>query len=274
MAKREKKEENDKFYTLPEVAKHCAEIYSEFAEGFIVEPSAGSGVFAPYVNLMLDLVPEGPNIIQQDFFKFDTTQHANYLGNPPFGRNSSLAKDFFNHAAKGKGTIGFIVPLTFRKVSVQNDLDLNFHLVKEELLEDGKFVFLSSEYIKEHKIKKPKSFTLHGEPYFVPCVFQVWQWREEPRTKIILPTEHDEFHFVDPDDYDYDFAIRRVGGLAGKVLNVGGAKPSHYFLQAETWVQGRMESLYDKFQEVAKNTAGNPSLGKGELISIYSEAPQ
>jgi len=248
-----KKEENDKFYTLPEVAKHCAEIYSEFAEGFIVEPSAGSGAFAPYVNLMLDLVPEGPNIIQQDFLKFDSTQYANYLGNPPFGRNSSLAKDFFNHAAKGKGTIGFILPRTFRKVSIQNALNLNFHLVHDELLQ-------------------PQSFTLQGQPYAVPCVFQVWQWRETARNKVVLPTEHEDFHFADEDEYD--FAIRRVGALAGKVLEVGGAKASHYFIMAPPEVRERMEFLYERFQEVARNTAGNPSLGKGELISIYSEAPQ
>jgi hypothetical protein len=31
----------------------------------------------------------------------------------------------------------------------------------------------------------------------------------------------------------------------------------------------RLDSLYEQFKAVAKNTAGNPSLGKGELIQIY-----
>lgn len=244
-----KKQDNDKFYTKPEIAVQCAVIFNEYVDNTdVVEPSAGSGVFAPWVSVMLDIEPEGPDITQQDFFEFDTTKYANYLGNPPFGRNSSLAKQFFNHAAKGKGTIGFIVPLTFRKVSVQNAIDLNFRLMEELIL--------------------PKnSFTLLGESYHVPCVFQVWKYSEEPRKKIILPTEHEDFHFADEDEYD--FAIRRVGGLAGKVLDVGGAPPSHYFIMAAPEVREVMESLYDQFQEVAKNTAGNPSLGKGELIQIY-----
>lgn len=34
--------------------------------------------------------------------------------------------------------------------------------------------------------------------------------------------------------------------------------------------QETLKSLYDEFQQVACNTAGNPSLGKGEMIHIYS----
>jgi hypothetical protein len=251
---RTKKDKLDKFYTAPEVAKRCGEKFAEFVEGFVVEPSAGSGSFGPFVDLMLDIAPEGEEIEKQDFFEFDSSSYKNYLGNPPFGVNASLAKKFFNHAAKGKGFIGFILPRTFRKVSVQNSLDLNFHLVYDELL-------------------KANSFILHGESYSVPCVFQIWEWREEPRKKVVLPTEHEDFHFVDPLKYDYDFAVRRVGGLAGKVMDVGGAIPSHYFLQMDSHeVRLRFESLYEQFQEVASNTAGNPSLGKGELISIYQKS--
>ena len=193
--------------------------------------------------------PEGPNIIQQDFLEFDTTQYENYLGNPPFGVNASLAKRFFNHAAKGKGIIGFILPKTFRKLSVQNSLDLNFHLVEDVAIPE-------------------KSFTLDGEPYDVPCTFQVWEYREEKREKIKLPIVHKDFSFVEKGQED--FAIRRVGGLAGKVLEEGGAVASHYFLRATPEVRERLENLYDEFQNVAKNTAGNPSLGKGELVLAYT----
>jgi hypothetical protein len=234
--------ELDKFYTNSDGYK---------LEGEVVEPSAGSGAFAPYVDIMLDIAPEGERIEQADFLEFDSSAYKNYLGNPPFGRNSKLAKEFFNHAAKGKGVIGFIVPLTFRKVSVQNALNLNFHLVRDELL-------------------SRKSFTLKGKDYSVPCCFQVWEWREEARKKVVLPTKHEDFEFVKNYE-EFDFAIRRVGGLAGKVIDAekAGAPSSHYFIRGE--VRERMESLYERFQEVASNTAGNPSLGKGELIQIYNE---
>jgi hypothetical protein len=239
----------DKFYTNEDIAEVCADIFFDYAYPPVVEPSAGAGAFAPYVDMMLDIDPEGPDIIEQDFLLFDTTQYANYLGNPPFGKNSSLAKKFFNHAAKGKGIIGFIVPLTFRKVSIQNVLDLNFHLVEDVDIPEN-------------------SFTLDGKLYDVPCTFQIWEYREEKRQKIILPIVHEDFSFVD--EHDYDFAIRRVGGLAGKVLDKGGAPPSHYFLKASPETRKILESLYNEFQDVARNTAGNPSLGKGELILIYN----
>ena len=243
------KSELDKFYTNRDIADKCAAIFFKYAGSPIVEPSAGSGAFAPHVDLMLDLLPEGPDILQQDFFEFDTTKYANYLGNPPFGKNSSLAKKFFNHAAKGKGVIGFILPKTFRKVSIQNSLDLNFYLLVDEVLPE-------------------KSFTLDGKPYAVPCTFQVWEYRKEKRQKVVLPTTHKDFSFVEKGKED--FAIRRVGGLAGKVLDEGGAVSSHYFLSAPSEVRERLENLYTEFQEVARNTAGNPSLGKGELIQIYT----
>ena len=261
--KRVRKSELDKFYTDEGIAAVCGYIFFLYASPPVVEPSAGAGVFAPYVDVMLDLEPEGPNIIQQDFLEFDTTQYENYLGNPPFGVNASLAKGFFNHAAKGKGVIGFILPKTFRKVSVQNSLDLNFHLIEDVEVPEN-------------------SFTLEGEVYDVPCTFQVWEYRNEKREKINFPIVHEDFSFVKPlkvgdppkvvPPLEYDFSIRRVGGLAGKVLSKEktGAPPSHYFLRATPEVRERLEKLYDEFQDVAKNTAGNPSLGKGELISIYS----
>tara|TARA_Y100000114_G_scaffold66331_1_gene60814 strand:- start:197 stop:988 length:792 start_codon:yes stop_codon:yes gene_type:complete len=252
------KEALDKFYTNKDIAEKCATIFNKHAfRGYfedvpIVEPSAGAGAFAPYVTLMLDILPEGKYkkyIAEQDFFTFPTHEYPQYLGNPPFGRNASLAKKFFNHAAKGEGVIGFILPRTFRKVSVQNALDLNFHLVEDILL-------------------PPNSFTLEGKPYSVPCVFQVWKYRSHKREKILLPTTHKDFSFVEKGLED--FAIRRVGGLAGKVLDNGGAISSHYFIQASTEVRKILESLYKEFQEVASNTAGNPSLSKGEMIHIYS----
>jgi hypothetical protein len=239
----------DKFYTNQDIADKCAAIFFKHASAPVVEPSAGAGAFAPHVDIMLDLLPEAEGIIQQDFFDFNSKEHANYLGNPPFGRSASLAKKFFNHAAKGKGCIGFILPRTFRKVSVQNALDLNFHLVEDILLPTN-------------------SFTLEGNSYSVPCVFQVWEYRNEKRQKVVLPTTHKDFSFVDKGSED--FAIRRVGGLAGKVLDDGGAVASHYFIQASTEVQETLKSLYDEFQQVACNTAGNPSLGKGEMIHIYT----
>lgn len=241
--------ELDKFYTSADVAALCASIFAKHKlDGPTVEPSAGSGAFAPWSDIMFDILPESPNITQADFLALDSTKYKNYLGNPPFGKNSSLAKKFFNHAANGKGVIGFILPRTFRKVSTQNAINLNFHLVEDVLL-------------------PPRSFTLAGKPYAVPCVFQVWVWKADPREKILLPTSHPDFSFVSPPECD--FSIRRVGGSAGIINEHNNYSPSsNYFIKGP--VKEIFSRLETEFKEIAANTVGNPSLSKSELIYIYA----
>lgn len=247
----------DKFYTKPEIVEKCVPYFSPYVVGEkVVEPSAGNGAFAKYVDLMLDIKPEGPNILQQDFFQFDSSAYKNYLGNPPFGTNSQLAKNFINHAAKGKGVIGFILPITFRKVSLQNLIDLNFHLLEDIRLPVNAFVAKrEGEWVD----------------YPVPCVFQVWGYHEECREKITLPLSHPDFDFVEEKD-DWSFSIRRVGQAAGKVLDPEktGKAPSHYFIRASAEVRERLEYLYEDFNEQACLSV-YPSLGKGELVKIYSD---
>ena len=54
------------------------------------------------------------------------------ISNPPFGRNNSLSIPFFNKAAQVSDLIIFIVPRSWRKWSVQNRLNQNFHLVRDD----------------------------------------------------------------------------------------------------------------------------------------------
>lgn len=105
---------------------------------------------------------------------------------------------FFNHAAKFANTIAFILPRSFRKISIKNKLDLSFWLTKE---------------IEVQK----NSFLLQGQEYDVPCIFQVWKKRKEKREKIIFPMRSEYFSFVKTKE-DADFRIQRVGGNAGKAF--------------------------------------------------------
>ena len=104
----------DKFYTTPEVAESFSKKVDEICDfssfDQIVEPSAGSGNFLSYLpdkTIALDLAPEGENIIQQDFFEYESEYHPLYnpirvltIGNPPFGSGymNPLAKGFFNNS--------------------------------------------------------------------------------------------------------------------------------------------------------------------------------
>jgi hypothetical protein len=252
----------DKFYTKPEVAALCINTLANITEiDLWLEPSAGAGAFLsrlPLPRLGIDLEPDSDDIIQQDFFTYKPSDKVKVavIGNPPFGKNSSLAIKFFNHAAEWATIIAFIVPKTFKKTSVQNKLNLNWILQQELALPKNSFDLISDDNVIS--------------TYDVPCVWQVWV--KGSRKKQILTTTHTDWVWCDKANADY--AIRRVGGLAGKCFTDFNtyAESSHYFIKCAPEVYSKISSLYSCFQEAAKNTAGNPSLSKTELVSIYTES--
>jgi predicted RNA methylase len=254
--------ELDQFYTKKEIAKSCYDLVSskiDINKYKLIEPSAGEGRFSDLFHnnsLALDLDPKKNYIKKQDFFDFEIDTKDNVvIGNPPFGKNSSIAIKFFNKSATFSEYICMVLPRTFKKDSVINKLDFNFHLLLETDL--------------------PKnSFTFNDEDYDVPCVFQIWEKRDVKRNKIIQKTKTTYFEFSSKKDAD--FAMRRVGGLAGKVIEdfEDYKEPSHYYIKTPTNKKKIIKTLkdsYKEFNEKAKNTAGNPSLSKHELITIFEK---
>ena len=86
------------------------------------------------------------------------------IGNPPFGKVSSIAIKFFNHSSIWSNVIAFIIPRTFRRPSVQNKLNKMFHLTYDEDVST-----------------KPCCFTPR---LMVKCCFQIWEKRENKRILI------------------------------------------------------------------------------------------
>ena len=188
IVKNQKKEKNssktgknrdlkDQFYTIPSVAEQCIKNFENNIKinenDLIIEPSAGDGSFSnsllkKYKNIeTYDIEPKKDYIIKQDFLKLDTKKYMDYekihaIGNPPFGRQSSLAKKFINKCCLFCDTISFILPKSFRKSSYQKSFLLNFHL------------------IKEYEIEK-NAFTINNEIHNVPCVFQIWEKKDIKR---------------------------------------------------------------------------------------------
>lgn len=252
----------DKFYTKDEVARQCIRFFETCtgidlgsAKTDIIEPSAGAGAFLNHLppdTLAYDLSPDEPRITPQDFLTLTRQEPAIVLGNPPFGKASRLAVKFFNHAAGFATHIGFILPRTFEKASIQNRLHCDFHLLAQMPLE-------------------PDSFTFEGQPYDVPCVFQVWIRRHEKRPLIDLPRSHPDFSFVDRDSAD--FAFQRVGVRAGAIKAEFGlvAAASHHFIRANIPLETLIERFREiDFSEVKVRTAGNPSISKMELVALYA----
>ena len=276
----------DKFYTQTDYANQCIEkvanLYGEYAQWtLVVEPSAGNGSFYDQIpvadKIGLDIAPDNDHkyIQRQDFFDFvptlteDTAGDNNrilVIGNPPFGRVSSMAIKFFNHAASWAHVIAFIVPRTFRKVSVQNRLNASFHLVHDE-----------------DTPMNPCCFT---PKMMAKCCFQVWEKRDVVREKILLPTTHNHWTFLPygPKDAQNqptppdgaDFAIRAYGGNIGEIRakNLDTLRPKSWhwirvntdILDAHTLIQ-RMKLL--NFSS-SLHTARQNSMGKAELVELYS----
>ena len=179
----------DKFYTHPDIAKIFIDKINEICPlinyDMVIEPSAGSGNILRYLpndTIALDLVPEGNDITQQDFFTYDpiTQGRIAVVGNPPFGTGymNPLAKGFFNHAATFADTIAFILPAKYHTSwKVHKQLDPNFGLYFSEIL--------------------PKnSFIKDGKSHDVNCCMQIWSrtnMGEDLRIQERPPTTHEDF---------------------------------------------------------------------------------
>ncbi|MFC4194761.1 SAM-dependent methyltransferase [Novosphingobium lubricantis] len=226
----------------------------------MLEPSAGTGAFfglMPPGSIGVDIAPKGPGIVEADFLerRVESGRPVATIGNPPFGINSSMAIRFFNHAATMSDIIAFILPRTFRKRSLQNRLNDNFHLVHEQDVPADAFLFM-------------------GKTYNVPAVFQIWERRDVARAPHVIETSHPDFAFTTPDQAD--FAIQRVGANAGRIHHdFERSANAHYFVQ----VAGRSARAIDRIQRImrkldfaaaAGNVAGNPSLAKSEIVALYT----
>ena len=274
MAGKIREEGLDKFYTKVEIAKECIDKLTTFYDwkrwDLIIEPSAGNGSFyneIPTTNKVgIDICPEGDKIVKGDFFTYQPPPNKKnilVIGNPPFGKVSSLAVQFFNHASRFSDVIAFIIPRTFRRVSIQNKLNMNFHL----------------KFDMELPIK-PCCF---DPPMAVKCCFQIWERKETPRMKTILKTTHTDWDFLPfgPKDEknqptppkNADFAIRAYGGKIGEIVidRLDTLRPKSWH-----WIKSNIHKdiLLERFSKLdyseSKNTARQNSLGKGELVSLYS----
>lgn len=255
----------DKFYTKPDVVNKCIEtlknhVTIDRSNDVVIEPSAGGGAFIDALMglcdrcVFLDLIPEHEGVTEGDFLEFMNPhpgRRTHVIGNPPFGRQSSLAIKFIRHAATFCDTISFILPKSFKKDSMKDKIPNNFHLINETDLDS-------------------ESFTVEGKSYDVPCTFQVWEKRDDERaTRVKL--EPNGYRFVKKSESP-DISIRRVGVNAGEVDTETSTKSeqSHYFIKFDGEVPRGLEELKSRVQEFAISTVGPKSVSKQELIGFLN----
>lgn len=261
--------EIDKYYTKLTVAKKCVKLVKKHIEisenDLIIEPSAGNGSFIESIktistnHIFYDIKPENKEIIKQNFLEIDHDElkqkfkNIHIIGNPPFGRQSSLAIKFIKKCCLFSNSISFILPKSFKKDSMKKYFEKHYHLICEiDLLEN--------------------SFLVNDIEYDVPCIFQIWQYKEEIRNDIIkkIPIN---FKFVKKED-NPDISFRRVGVNAGIITKdiKDKSAQSHYFIifTNDREISENIKNL-KLIQFNFNNTVGPKSISKQELISEFNK---
>ena len=265
----------DKFYTKPNIVQLCINNIKEHLnihkDDLIIEPSAGNGSFISGIKTLsnkysfYDIKPENNEnneinqIQKQDYLelKYSDIKNVNnkihIIGNPPFGRQSSLAIKFIKYSCLFCNTISFILPKSFKKDSLKKTFPLNFHLLFEIDLPDN-------------------SFLMNGKDSDVPCVFQIWEKKNNLRE---LPAilEPIGFNFVQKNESP-QISVRRVGVNAGTIDKNSSSKSeqSHYFI---TFTGNKsLDTNLNKLKGLKfdfNNTVGPKSISKQELIKQFNE---
>ena len=247
-----KKNDNDKFYTKKEVAEKLISYLDMTKYDYVIEPSAGNGTFYDLIlnenKIGLDIAPESANIIKQDWFDYEIDgdyKKILALGNPPFGTQGNTAFNFIKKCDSLKiDTIAFILPKSFKKDSYKRKIPSYYHLELEMDLEDN-------------------SFELLGEDYSVPCIFQIWERKSVIRELERAKTTSELLSFVKKGD-NPDYSFRRVGFYAGLIYDEidNKSEQSHYFIKSDDSIKEVIKNI--KWEH--NNTVGPRSIGKGELI--------
>jgi hypothetical protein len=264
-----KRDTIDKYYTNPEIVEDCKvqiKKYINIEENdLIIEPSAGNGSFIKIIKELsknykfYDLLPENKEIVKQDFLLLDIEEiikpfnKIHIIGNPPFGRQSTLAIKFIKKCCRFADTISFILPKSFRK---------DFYKVKFD-----KFFYL--EYEKD---VPENSFFVNGSKCDVPCIFQIWQKKNIER---IIPNKIEpiNFKFVKKVEQP-DISFRRIGVNAGKMDRKTDNKSieSHYFIKfTNNKTTEDNIKLLENINFDFNNTVGPKSINKQELIKEFNK---
>lgn len=202
----------EQFYTPKELAQTLSNKVSQLIGGLanrtVIEPAGGTGSFVSAAKdlgaervVSFDIEPKADGVILADFLtsEIENITDAVTISNPPFGRNNSLSIPFFNKAAKHSQFIAFIVPRSWRKWSVINRLDRNFHLIHDE--------DLAIDYVDEI------GEMLWQKARLNTC-FQIWERKDHPRD-LIKVKDFGLITKVNP--LDADVALTVFGYSCGKV---------------------------------------------------------
>ena len=290
----------DEYYTSKKTVDVCISKLEEYYQlnyfDTIIEPSAGDGSFIDKIEesinefeesvsrIYLDINPRHDLIDQQNYmnFKFETekNKHTLVIGNPPFGTNGKLAKQFIDKSSDFADIIAFILPISYSKNSKQKTIPKNYHLLDELMLQNE--VFMKSGQ----------------QTHTVNCVFQIWEKRKKERPKENKTKPKYNYSITNLkagltfnnicDSYDlkknnknYIF-VRRAGSGAGthkkkkEIFNKDGSSKDGFTLIYGNDIRKYRKLLIDKvdaydWTDVTSKCTGQKSINQQEFLDALNE---
>lgn len=262
------RDSSDAFYTKPSVASDCILFLKQHINlnefKTIIEPSAGNGSFSTLFSndsrlQAFDINPRHQSIREADFLSVDLVLEGPTLiiGNPPFGRQSVLARKFIDRCCNSikAEVIAFILPLSFSNQHNQKSFPLHYHLIHEYLL-------------------PPDSFLVGGKSHHVPTVFQIW--RKEKTDRVLKSfTESVGFHYtssVQPHDFAVPRFLLSNGSPNLKRETKGLRDSTHRFIKLDVSVN--MDEFEQTFKQLDFPEAKNnimKTMSKDELNSKLNQ---
>lgn len=249
---------NDKFYTNPDVVGKIMKYINLDAYDLIIEPSAGSGVFLDYFGnsnyLAYDIHPEDTRITKANWFDVEIDERFKsvlIIGNPPFGKNNKLSKEFIIHSSSFKNvkTISFVLPEVYRKHTLQEVIPNEFKIAKI--------------------IKLPKnSFSISNQLHHVPCSFFILE-RDYKGTDLRQnksKTSRD-FYFSNRDDYDFFI----FGAAPKKIIKSPNKNNRGYYIKSKIGdaLEKRFKSM--DWEGFSSANGGVYWLTKVDIVENYNK---
>ena len=256
----------EQFYTPTDLSLQLtmkvAELIKDFDTRTVIEPAGGTGSFIKAAKslgakkvISFDIEPKSDGVVQADFLNAElTVSNAITISNPPFGRNNSLSIPFFNKAAQHSEYIAFIVPRSWRKWSVINRLDRNFHLIHDEEL--------AIDYVDDF------GEMLWQKARLNTC-FQIWQRRDSQR-ELVKVEDHGLISKVKPDQADVALTVFGYG--CGKVKTSFDRIPNSTVMFLKVHDKRVIPALNKvDFSRFYKNTAYTEALSLPEIRYLLNE---
>ena len=280
----------DQFYTSKLVVNEFLSILKSKKiineNSILIEPSAGDGKFLDGFETFFpkniyeayDIEKNHPNVLEQDFLQIQKAHNSRYvvIGNPPFGYKSKMAINFINKSSEFSDIVCFVLPIQFRRWSVQKQINKDFKLI------------YSSENLPRN------SFLVKNKPYNVNCLLQIWvskknvkfdkhkdlRIHEKPKNKHedfklwIHNNTNETLKYFDKDKYKWDFAVVRQGyyDYKEKIINPLNLIQNRQYLFVK-YINEQSKLIFEKidFEKLSNSNTSVKGFSNTDLVAEYEQ---